>query len=311
MMGAYDAYAQDASYPQRPVRIIVPFPPGQATDIIGRLVAQGLTDKWKSSVIVDNRPGAGGVLGSDLAAKAEPDGYTLLVAGSGPMSISPATNANLPYSPSKDFRALGLVATMPMVMVTYPGFPVATVAQFIEQLKVKPGEIAYASSGTGSTGQMATELFLSVTNTKMVHVPYKGSSPALGDVVAGRVPVTIESQSAVLPMVNSGKLRAIAVTSARRSSKFPSVPTLAESGLANFDVSAWIGVLAPAGVPVSILKKIAEDLGQILDTKVLQDRIGDMGLEAAPLGAQQFSAHIRHEIEKYTAIAKSANIKAE
>jgi tripartite-type tricarboxylate transporter receptor subunit TctC len=311
LWGVPAVHAQDGAYPQRAVKIIVPFPPGQATDIIGRVVAQKFSEKWGQPVVVDNRPGAGGITGVDAAVKSAPDGYTLLVAGSGPLSVSPAINANLPYAPLRDLRPLGLVASMPMVLVSAPEFPAKSLGDLLAMLKAKPGDIAYASSGTGSTGQLAAELMLSLTQTTMIHVPYKGSGPALSDVMAGRVPVTVESQAATLSMINSGKLRAIAVTSAKRSSKFPAVPTFNESGLPNFDVSAWIGVLGQAALPPAILKKIAADLAQIMEGKDVQQRINDLGLEAAPLGAEQFAAHIRQEIDKYTAIAKGANIKVE
>jgi tripartite-type tricarboxylate transporter receptor subunit TctC len=200
---------------------------------------------------------------------------------------------------------------MPMVLVSAPAFPAQTLGELLSILKSKPGEVAYASSGTGSTGQLAAELMLSRSQTRMIHVPYKGSGPALSDVMAGRVPLTVESQAATLPMINSGKLRAIAVTSALRSSKFPTVPTFGESGLPNFDVSAWIGVLGQAAIPPAILKKIAADLAQIMEAKDIRQRIGELGLEAAPMGAEQFAVHIRREIDKYSAIAKAANIKAE
>ena len=305
------AYSQTGNFPQKAVKIIVPFPAGQATDVIGRLVAQKLSEKWGQAVIVENRVGAGGVTGVDSAAKSAPDGYTLLVAGSGPMSVLPAINAKLPYSPLRDFQPLGLVATMPMLLVSTPSFPAQTVPELIAMLRAKPGDLSYASSGVGTTGQLAAELFLSVTQTKMLHVPYKGSSQALTDVISGLVPVSIESQVGVLPFIGSGRLRAIAVTSAKRSSKFPTVPTMAESGLANFDVSAWIGVLAPIGLPPAIFKKIADDIASIVVTKEVRDRVVELGLEAAPMSADQFSSHIRIEIDKYTRIAKDANISVE
>lgn len=308
---APQSQAQEAAYPQRPVKIIVPFPPGQATDIIGRLVAQGLAEKWGQSVYVENRPGVGGTLGADLAAKAPPDGYTLLVVGSGPLSVSPAINANLPYVPLRDFHPIGLVASMPMVLAAAPSYPAQTLKDVIAVLKERPGQVAYASSGTGATGQLAAELMLSLTQTKAIHVPYKGSTPALADVISGLVPITVESQAATLPLITSGKLRAIAVTSKKRSSKFPDVPTFDESGLPGFDVSAWIGLIGQAAMPPAILKKIAQDLAAIMESKDLRRRIDEMGLEAAPMGPEQFAAHIRQEIEKYTAITKAANIKAE
>ena len=304
------AFAQTAGgYPNKPVRVIVPFPAGQATDIIGRLVAQKLGEKWGQPLVIDNRVGAGGILGADAAAKSAPDGYTLLVAGSGPLSIQPAINASLPYAPMRDFQPLGLVASMPMLLVSAPTFEAQTAQELIALARAKPGDLSYASSGTGSTGQLAAELFISRTQTKIVHVPYKGSGAALTDVIAGRVPFTVESQAAILPLAN--RLRIIAVTGAKRSLKYPDVPTLAESGLPNFDVVAWIGLVGPANMPAAIVKKISEDLAAIVATKEVQDRIADLGLEAAPLNAEKFGPFIRSEIDKFTAIAKAANIKSE
>ncbi len=311
LFGSPDAVAQSAAYPSRTVRIIVPFPPGQATDIIGRLVAQGLAEKWGHPVVVENRAGAGGMLGTDQAAKAQGDGYTLLVAGSGPLSILPSINSNLPYSPLKDFQPLALVASMPMVLAMAPSHPAQTLNDVISMVRGKPGEISYASSGTGSTGQLAAELMLSLTQTKMIHVPYKGSGAALSDVMSGLVPVTVESQAATMPLITSGKLRAIAMTSKKRSGKFPAVPTFDESGLPGFDVVAWIGVIGQSSMPAALQKKISADLAQIMESAEIRRKIEDMGLEAAPMGPEQFTAHLRQEIEKYTALAKSANIKAE
>ena len=310
-VGVREVCAQDSTYPLRPVRVIVPFPPGQATDIIGRLVAQKLTEKWGRPVVVENRPGAGGNIGVEVAAKSVADGYTLLVAGSGPMSISPALHPQLAYKPTKDFAALALVASMPMILVTDPAYPAKSVGELLALLRAKPGEIPYGSSGTGTTGQLAAELFLKLTNTRMNHIPYKGSGAVLNDVIGGRVPVTVESQAACMALIISGKLRPIAVTSAKRSSMFLDVPTLAESGLTGFDVSAWIGVLAPVGVPAPILKKISEDLAQIVEAKDLQSRVRELGLEPAPMGAERFSAHIQQEIDKYQSIVTSANIRAD
>ena len=304
------AYAQGA-YPNKPVKIIVPFPPGQATDIIGRLVAQKLAEKWGQSVYVENRAGAGGITGVEMATKAPADGYTLLVAGSGPLSISPAINSKLTYVPLRDLQPLGLVATMPMVLVSAPSFQAQTLADLLVMLRNKPDDLSYASSGTGSTGQLATELLLSMSKTKMVHVPYKGGAQAMTDVIAGRVPVTVESQAGVLPLITGGQLRPIAVTSAKRSSKLPNVPTFAETGLAGFDVSAWIGVLGPVRMPPAIFKKIADDVASVINTKEMRDRVFELGLELEPMSADQFASHIKLEIEKYTAIAKAANIQAE
>lgn len=303
------ALAQTGSYPNKPVKLIVPFPPGQATDIIGRLVAQKLSEKWGQGVIVENTPGAGSITGVAFAAKSAPDGYTLLVAGSGPLSIQPAINSNLPYAPLKDFQPLGLVASMPMLMVTAPEFPAKTAQEIIAMARAKPGDLSYSSSGTGTTGQLAAELFISRTSTKILHVPYKGSNAALTDVIAGRVPLTVESQAAILPLAS--RLRIVAVTSAKRSAKFPNVPTLQEAGLPNFDVAAWIGLVGPAGMPAAIVKKVSDDLSAIVATKEVQDKIADLGLEAAPLNAEKFGPFIKDEIEKFTAIARTANIKAE
>jgi len=309
--GAREVWAQDSTYPLRPVRVIVPFPPGQATDIIGRLVAQKFSEKWGRPVVVENRPGAGGNVGAEVAAKSVADGYTLLVAGSGPMSISPALYPQLAYNPVKDFAPVALVASMPMILVTDPAYPAKSVGELLSLLRARPGEIPYGSSGTGTTGQLAAELFLKLTNTRMNHIPYKGSGAVLNDIIGGRVPVTVESQAACMALILSGKLRPLAVTSGKRSSMFPDVPTLAESGLAGFDVSAWIGVLAPVGIPAPILKKISEDLAQIVEAKDLQSRIKELGLEPAPMGAERFAAHIRQEIDKYQSIVRSANIRAD
>src|SRR5690349_12578544 len=252
-LGAPVVPAQPATYPTKPIRLIVPFPPAGTTDILARAVAQKLSETWGQQVVVDNHPGAGGNIGSDIVAKASPDGYTLLMGTVGTHAINPSLYAKMPYDHVKDFAPVILVAGVPNVLVVNPALPVKSVQELIVYGKANPGKLNFASSGNGTSIHLSGELFKTMTGIQMTHVPYKGSSPALTDLIAGQVQLMFDNLPSSLQFIKAGKLRALAVTSLERSSALPDVPTLAESGLPGFEVSSWFGVLAPAGTPNDII----------------------------------------------------------
>jgi tripartite-type tricarboxylate transporter receptor subunit TctC len=302
---ALGAYAQN--YPTKAVRLVVPFAPGGSTDIIGRVIAQKLNEMWGQPVLVDNRAGGSTVIGTDAVAKSPPDGHTLLVTPA-PFTIVPSLTQKLPYDPQKDFEPITLINTTPLVVVVHPGVPARSIKELIALAKAKPGALNYGSSGSGGSNHLAGELFNAMANVKMVHVPYKGNAPALTDLLGGHVDVVFNGLTSALPFIQSGKLRALGMTSLTRSSTLPSVPTLDESGLKGFQAVAWNGLTAPARTPKNIIDKINTDVLKVIRLPELVEKLKAEGSDPVGSSVDQYAKFLRDEIAKWNKVIKFANI---
>lgn len=298
-------------YPNRPVRLIVPFPAGGPNDIIGRLVAQKLGAALGQQVVVDNRAGAGGNIGTDLVAKAPPDGYTLLSGGMGSLVMNPIIDKKVPYNTLRDFAPVILMASAPNVLVTHPSLPVRDVKSLIALARAHPGELNYGSGGVGSTPHLSGALFNALADVNIVHVPYKGNAPAITDLLGGQVQLAYLGIPPVQPHIQGGKLRALAVTSARRSAALPQVPTLAEAGVNGYELSPWYGILAPADTPGDIVSRLNAAIGSIVRTPEMTEKLTAIGAEAEATTPQEYAARIKADIEKWTGVIRSARIRAE
>ena len=303
--------AQAQNWPDKPVRILVGYPPGGGTDLVARLVQQPLTTAWGQPVVVDNRPGANAIIATEAVAKAKPDGYTLLMAYATELAVNPATMKKLPYDPVRDFTPIVQLAGAPLVLAVNPALPANSVKELIALAKAKPGALSYSSSGGGSVHHFAGELFKLQAGADLLHVPYKGSGPATADAVSGQVQVTYASVASVLRFVQAGRLRALGVTSKQRSSQMPEVPTLVEAGLADFELTSWYGLLAPAGTPPAIVAKIHADVTAALASAEVQRSFAVQGLDRAGGTPLEFAAYIRAEAAKFARIAKAGNISVE
>jgi tripartite-type tricarboxylate transporter receptor subunit TctC len=308
--GAADAQ-QPAGYPNRPIRIIVPLTAGGNLDLIARAVAEPLARALGQPVIVENRPGSSGLIGTQIVAKSPPDGYTLLAQAN--TFVSAASILPDPgYDPVRDFAGVTLTCRIPMVLVVNPGIAAKTVGELIEQAKAHPGELAYASSGIGSTGHIAAELFSGHAGIKMLHVAYKGNSQAMVDVIAGQVPLMFDQVSTAAPQIHSGKLRALGVTTRTRSTILPDVPTIDQAGLPGFDDSTWNGLLAPAGTPREVLVRLRNEVAQAFTNPALVKRYAERGVELMASGApEEFTSFIRDEAVRYGKLVRETHIKAE
>jgi tripartite-type tricarboxylate transporter receptor subunit TctC len=310
------APAQAQSWPGKPVRIVVPFPPGGTTDIIARSLGVELQKMWQQPVIIENRPGAGGNIGADLVAKAAPDGYTLLMGTVGTHAINKAlfeqNGAKMPFDPVKDFVPITLAAGVPNVMVINPKLPVNSVAEFIAYAKARPGQLNMASSGNGTSIHLSGELFKTVTGVYMVHFPYRGSAPAITDLIAGNMNVMFDNLPSALPHIKSGRIKALAVTSRTRSPALPDVPTVEEAaGLKGFDASSWFGLFAPAGTPRAIVDKVQADVAKALAIPEVRERFVAQGADPGGNTPEQFAAFIRAETDKWTRVVKFSNAKVD
>src|SRR4051812_8405882 len=302
---ALGAHAQN--YPTKAVRLVVPFAAGGSTDIIGRVMAQKLNEMWGQPVLVDNRAGGSTVIGTEIVAKAAPDGHTLLVTPA-PFTIVPSLMQKLPYDPQKDFEPITLINTTPLVVVVHPGVPAKSIKELIALARAKPGALNYGSSGSGGSNHLAGELFNAMAHVKMVHVPYKGNAPALTDLVGGHVDVVFNGLTSALPFIKSGKLRALGVTSLNRSSTLPSVPTLDEAGLKGFQAVAWNGLTAPARTPRALIDRINADVLKVVRSPELAEKLKAEGSDAVGNSVEQYSSFLREEIAKWNKVIKLANI---
>ena len=298
------------SYPNKAVRVIVPFPAGGSTDIVGRTVAQKLSELWGQPVVVDNRAGGGTVIGTDIVAKAPPDGYTLLVTPA-PFTINPSLLAKLPYDPLADFAPITLINTTPLVVVVNPGVPARSVKDLIALAKARPGQLNFGSSGTGGSNHLAGELFNAMAGVKIVHIPYKGNAPALIDLAGGHVDLIFNGLTSALPLIKGGKLRALAVTSLQRSAALPDAPTLDEVALKGFVAVAWNGFGAPANTPRDVIAKINTDVIRIVSSPELKERLKAEGSDPVGSTTGQYAAFLRDEIAKWAKVIKFARVKAE
>ena len=299
------------SYPNRPVKVIVTFPPGGTPDIYGRVMAAELQKKWGQPVIVENRTGAGGTIGTDAVAKSPPDGYTLLFAADATVTLAPAVVAKLPYDPVKDLTPIVNVAAGPFVLLAHPSFPPNTLQEFVALAKKQPGKIPYASSGAGTQQHLSMETVRAMTGIDVIHVPYKGFGQALGDVMAGQVPLVFGGITASISLIKGGKVKGIAVTSPRRAPALPEIPSFAESGLQGFDIQAWYGFVGPAGLPSEIVRKVSADSLAIMSGGEFRERLARDGIEAVGNSPEAFAAQIRADIERWAKVVRAAGIRPE
>jgi tripartite-type tricarboxylate transporter receptor subunit TctC len=307
-LSAYALGAHAQSFPTKQVRLVVPFAAGGSTDIVARTVGQKLNEMWGQPVIVDNRAGASTMIGTDIVAKAPPDGHTLLITPA-PFTIVPSLAKKLPYDPHKDFAPITLINTTPLVVVVHPGVPVKSVKELIALAKSKPGALNFGSSGSGGSNHLAGELFNAMAGVKMVHVPYKGNAPALADLVGGHVDLVFNGLTSALPLIKSGRLRAVGVTSLKRASALPEIPTLDEQGLKGFQAVAWNGVTAPAGTPKNVIDKINADVVKVLSSPELLAKLKSEGSDPVGASVAEYTAFLRDEIAKWAKVIKAANIK--
>jgi tripartite-type tricarboxylate transporter receptor subunit TctC len=294
-------------YPNRPIRLVVPFPAGGPNDIIGRLVAQKLGDTLGQQMVVDNRAGAGGNIGTDLVAKSPADGYTLLSGGMGSLIMNPIID-KVPYDTLRDFAPVILMASAPNVLVTHPSLPVRDVKGLIALARAHPGQLNYGSGGVGSTPHLSGALFNSMTGVNIVHIPYKGNAPAITDLLGGQVQLAYLGIPPVQPHIQSGKLKALAVTSERRSATLPQVPTIAESGVPGYELSPWYGILAPAGTPSDIVMKLNAAIANIVRTPEMKEKLAGIGAEAETTTPEAYAARMKSDLARWTNVIRSAHI---
>ncbi|MCC6530991.1 MAG: tripartite tricarboxylate transporter substrate binding protein [Burkholderiales bacterium] len=312
LAGAPAVAAEGAqSYPSRPIRIVVPYTPGGPADTLARLFAQKFNETWGQPAIVDNRPGGNTFIGAEIVAKAQPDGYTHFIAFVGTLAINPGLYRKLPYDPIKDFEPISMLAMVPLILVVNPNVPAKNVKDLIAHAKANPGKLTYSSGGVGQGSHLAGEIFESMTGVDMVHVPYKGNAQAAAEVVGGHITMIFDGMSSSLPFVKSGKLRAIGITTAKRASAVPNLPTLAEQGLTGYDVGSWVGILATGGTPKPIVDKLYAEVNRLLGTAEMKAKIAAIGLEPLAMTPQEFSAYIKSETAKWVGALKAAGIKPE
>ena len=296
-------------YPSKPIRIIVPFTPSGNIDITARTIAPGLTEVLGQPVIVENRPGAGGRIGSTAVAKSPPDGYTLLLGAPGTLVSQPVFQDNVEYQPLRDFAPVTQIGSLPLILIVHPSLPVKSVKDLIAIAKAKPGQLSYASSGVGGATHMTAEIFRMMAGVDILHIPYKGSGQAMADLIGGQVPMAFDQITSSLPQVEAGKLRALAVTSAKRFSSVPKLPTMAEAGVPGYEAVSWNGLAAPAGTPREIVGRIQAEVARIVQLPDIKERFFRDGIEPVASTPEQFAAHIRSERAKWEKVVQAAGIK--
>jgi tripartite-type tricarboxylate transporter receptor subunit TctC len=302
------AFAQN--YPARPVRLLVPAPPGGGTDLLGRMVAHKLTDTLRTQFIIDNRGGASGMIASEIVARADPDGHTLLICFTSHVT-NPSLYPKMPYDTVRDFASVAMVGVIPGVLVLHPSIPSQSVKEFIAYAKERPGKLVYGSAGNGSATHLSTVLFNSMTGTSMIHVPYKGSSPALTDLLGGQLNLMFGNMASAMPHVRSNKLRALAVTSSKRSATAPDLPTIAETGVPGYEATSWFALFAPARTPVSVINKLNGEVSALLKLPDVKERMLSLGADAMPLSPRELSTYVESEIVKWGKLIKATNAKAD
>jgi tripartite-type tricarboxylate transporter receptor subunit TctC len=304
-----DARAQP--YPSKPIRLVVPYPPGGPLDTVARLTAQKVSEATQQPVIVDNKPGAGGNIGADLVAKSPADGYTILLGAVATHAINPALYASMPYDAVRDFIPVTQLASTPNVLIVHPSIPAANVREFITYAKANPGKLNFGSGSTGSAGHLAGELFKAMAGLDMTHVPYKGAAPAMQDLVGGQIQLMFDNLASALGQVRAGKVKGLAVTTAKRTPLAPDLPTIAESGLAGFDISTWFGIFVPAGTPREAVERLHAEFTRALAAPDVREKILTLGAEPVGNRPEEFAAYIRREAAKYARVIKASGAKAD
>lgn len=299
------------SYPEKAVRVIVPFAPAGSTDIVARIMSQKLAERLKQSVVIDNRGGGGGNIGSDLVAKAHPDGYTLLVGTVGSLTINPSLYRKMPYDPLKDLTPIAYFGSTPNVLVVHPSLPVKSVKELISLARSKPGQLNYASAGTGGSVHLAGELFKNLAKVDMVHVPYKGSGPALIDLLGGQTQLMFSTMPPALPHVKTGRLRALGMTGAKRSPLIPDLPTIAESGLPGYEITQWWGLLGPPAMPAAVVTRLNSEVNASLQQPDVKERFASEGADTAPNTPGWFASYMKSEVAKWAKLVKASGATAE
>jgi tripartite-type tricarboxylate transporter receptor subunit TctC len=308
---ALPLHAAAQAYPSKPIRFVVPYPAGGPLDTIARLLGQKVSESLKQPVLVDNKPGAGGNIGADLVAKAPADGYTILMGAVATHAINPTLYARIPYDPVRDFAPVTQVASTPNVLVVNPAVPVASVRELIAHAKANPGKLNFGSGSTGSAGHLAGELFKVLAGVEMTHIPYKGAAPAMQDLVGGQIQLMFDNLASSLTQVRAGRVRALAVTTPARTALAPELPTIAESGLAGFDISTWFGVFAPAGTPREAIARLHAEFTRALSSPDVREKMINLGAEPVGNTPAEFATYIRAEAEKYARVIKASGAKVD
>jgi tripartite-type tricarboxylate transporter receptor subunit TctC len=305
------ALAQTQPYPSKPIRFVVPYPAGGPLDTVARLLGQKVAESTKQPVIVDNKPGAGGNIGADAVAKSAPDGYTILMGAVATHAINPTLYASMPYDASRDFIAVTQVASTPNVLVVNPSVPASSVREFIAYAKANPGKLNFGSGSTGSAGHLAGELFKTMAGVDMTHVPYKGAAPAMNDLIGGQIQLMFDNLASSLAQVKAGRIKALAVTTAKRSALAPDLPTISESGLPGFDISTWFGIFVPAGTPRDTVDRLHAEFTRALASADIREKMLALGAEPAGSKPEEFAAYIRAEADKYARVIRASGAKAD
>ena len=303
--------AQAQSYPAKPIRIVVPFPAGGIADLFARLIGQKFNEAWGQPAVVENRPGAGGNIGAEIVAKSPPDGYTLVMGSIGTHSVNISLFRKLAFDPIRDFAPVALVMEAEGLLVLHPSVPAKTVKELIALARARPGQLTYASAGNGTAGHLAGELFKSMAKVDMLHIPYKGNVPAITDLIAGQTSLLFATMPTVLPQVQAGRLRALAVTGAGRSPAAPELPNIAEAGLPGYEVTNWIGIFAPAGTPREIIHKLNGEILRVMQAPEIRTRLTNEGAKFTPMTPDEFAAFVKSEVAKWAKVVKDAGIRVD